>query len=154
MIERIDHVNLVVDDLPGMVAFYRDVLGLRVTKRVSISGPWIETLTGFKKVEADVVYLEAPTGAGVELICYRTPRGQRPAGLGVPNTVGIRHVAFRVTELDAMAASLEAAGVELLSDVQQVPSAQVDYADQRKRIVYFRDPEGNLFELCEFRALG
>ena len=151
MIERIDHVNLVVDDLQEMVAFYRDLLGLRLTKRTSISGQWIEALTGFEKVEADVAYLEAPTGAGIELIQYRTPEGSWPKGLGAPNTRGIRHVAFRVTELDMVVASLKVADVDLLSDVQQVSAAQVDYADQRKRIVYCLDPEGNLLELCTFQ---
>jgi len=75
MIQRIDHVNLVVDDLQKMIAFYQDLLGLRLTKRASIGGQWIEALTGFETVEADVVYLEAPTGAGIELIQYRTPEG-------------------------------------------------------------------------------
>ena len=37
------------------------------------------------------------------------------------------------------------------SDVQQVSAAQVDYAGERKRIVYCRDPEGNLLELCAFQ---
>jgi catechol-2,3-dioxygenase len=32
MIERIDHVNLVVNDMAVMIEFYRDVLGLRLTK--------------------------------------------------------------------------------------------------------------------------
>jgi len=151
MIERIDHVNLIVDDLPTMVAFYREAMGLRLAKRASISGDWIETLTGFAEVEADVAYLEAGAGTGLELIRYRTPEGPRPKGLGDPNTKGIRHVAFRVRDLDAVVASLKAAGVDFLSSVQQVSPEQVDYADQRKRIAYCRDPEGNLLELC---ALG
>ena len=37
---------------------------------------------------------------------------------------------------------------ELFGEIQQVPATQVDYADVRKRLVYFRDPEGNLLELC------
>jgi len=41
----------------------------------SIGGRWIETLTGFEKVEAEVAYLEPPSGAGIELICYRVPEG-------------------------------------------------------------------------------
>lgn len=151
MIERIDHVNLVVKDLQRMVAFYQDLLGLRLTKRASISGQWIEALTGFEKVEADVAYLEPSTGAGMELIQYRTPVGSRLKGMGAPNTKGIRHVAFRVTDLDIVVASLKEANVDLLSDVQQVSAAQVDYADERKRIVYCRDPEGNLLELCAFQ---
>jgi hypothetical protein len=45
-------------------------------KPASINGQWIEALTGFEKVEADVAYLDAPTGTGVELIQYRTPGGR------------------------------------------------------------------------------
>jgi hypothetical protein len=37
--------------------------------------------------------------------------------------------------------------------VQSVPDSQVTYAGGvRKRLVYFRDPEGNLLELCEYRS--
>jgi len=150
MIDRIDHVNLIVDDLPAMIAFYRDLLGLRLTKRTSIGGHWIEALTGFPKVEADVAYLEADRGAGIELIRYRTPQGERPDGLGCPNAKGIRHVALRVADLDAAVNCLTEAAVEFLSTPQQVATDQVDYAGQRKRIVYCRDPEGNLLELCAF----
>ena len=38
MIERIDHVNLVVGDMQTMLAFYRDLLGLRLTKQATIRG--------------------------------------------------------------------------------------------------------------------
>ena len=39
-------------------------------------------------------------------------------------------------------------GVELLVEVRRT-AAQVDYMqDQRKRLVYCLDPEGNLLELC------
>jgi len=151
MIERIDHVNLVVEDLAAMTAFYRDVLGLEATKQITIRGDWIEAVSGLDRVEADVVYLEAETGAGLELICYRSPRGSRPAGLEAPNTMGLRHIAFCVGDLDGVVAALNAAAVPPLSDIQEVPTAQVDFGGRQKRIVYCRDPEGNLLELCAFR---
>jgi glyoxylase I family protein len=151
MIERIDHVNLVVGDMPRMVGFYRDVLGMRVTKQAVIAGAWIEAVTGLPGVEADVVFLEASSGPGIELIHYRTPEGPRPADLGRPNARGLRHIALRVADLDRLVAAIEAAGIKMLSPVQHVPAAQVDYADVRKRLVYCHDPEGNLLELCDFR---
>src|SRR3970040_915292 len=101
MIERIDHVNIVARDLPAVTTFYRDVLGLRVTREITIGGKWIEALTGCEEVEAEVVYLEAGSGAALELIRYRTPEGAQPEGLGEPNTMGIRHIAFAVDALDA-----------------------------------------------------
>ena len=82
MLERIDHVNLVVADMPRMVAFYKDVLGMRLAKQAVISGPWIEAVTGLSPVEAEVAFLEASSGPRIELIRYRpgrlSPRGRRP----------------------------------------------------------------------------
>jgi catechol 2,3-dioxygenase-like lactoylglutathione lyase family enzyme len=154
MIQRLDHVNLVVKDMPGMVRFYRDVLGLKVTKEATITGPWIEDVTGLADVEADVVFLEMPEGPAIELLCYRTPQGELPAKLGCANTLGLRHLAFRVEGIDAMVEGMKSAGVRFLGEVQQVPAAQVDYADVRKRLVYFHDPEGNLLELCCYDRRG
>ena len=149
--KRIDHINLVVGDLDAMTSFYRDALGLRMTRQITIDGPWIEAVTGLANVEADVVYLAPDTGPGVELIRYRRPRASRPAGLDRANTPGLRHAAFQVDDLDGAVRRLKDAGAHLLSDVQEVPTAQVDFAGRQKRVVYFRDPEGNLLELCQFR---
>ena len=153
MLEQIDHVNIVVTDLELMVAFYRDVLGFTITKRVTISGPWVDATVGLHNAIGEVVYLELPAGPRVELIRYVQPAGANPSGLDLSNTRGLRHLAFRVTDIDSVAATLNRAGVQPLSAVQTVPDSQVTYAGGvRKRLVYFRDPEGNLLELCEYRA--
>ena len=84
MLERIDHVNLVVADMPRMVAFYKDVLGMRLAKQAVISGPWIEAVTGLSPVEAEVAFLEASSGPRIELIRYRAPEGSRPRAPAAP----------------------------------------------------------------------
>src|SRR5690242_6952133 len=73
MIQSIDHINLVVDDLDAMTRFYERLLGLKVTKRVTVAGEWIDDTVGLKNVKADVVYLDAPSGPRVELIRYHSP---------------------------------------------------------------------------------
>jgi catechol 2,3-dioxygenase-like lactoylglutathione lyase family enzyme len=152
MIESIDHVNLVVRDLKRMTEFYRDVLGLRVTKEVSISGEWIDEVVGLNGVVGDVVYLELPSGPRIELIDYKSPRGVEQGVDNHPNVFGLRHMAFRVSSIEAVAEKLSAAGIAFQSEVKTVPDSQVKYAGGvRKRLVYFRDPEGNLLELCEYR---
>jgi catechol 2,3-dioxygenase-like lactoylglutathione lyase family enzyme len=152
MLEAIDHVNLVVDDLELMARFYTQVLGMKITKRVTISGPWIDRTVGLKGVVADVIYLDPPSGPRVELIQYLTPPASRPSGLGASNTPGLRHLAFRVHDITQVAARLQEAGVNSFSDVQCVPTEQVSYgADIQKYLVYFQDPEGNLLELCEYK---
>lgn len=152
MLQQIDHINIVVHDLEKMTSFYCGVLGLRVSKRVTISGDWIEQVVGLKGVEADVVYLDPPLGPRVELIRYRKPEREAPAGLGESNTPGLRHMAFKVDDIDALVRSLTKAGVKFFSKVQLVPASQVTYAGGvKKRLVYFHDPEGNLLEFCEYR---
>ena len=152
MISSIDHVNLVVADMPRMLAFYRDVLGFTVTKQVTISGDWIGKTVGLTNVSAQVVYLDLPSGPRIELLRFLAPEAIRVAGVDKPNALGLRHMAFKVDHVDATVAKLRAGGVEFLSDVQTVPDSQVTYAGGvRKRLVYFRDPEGNILELCEYR---
>jgi catechol 2,3-dioxygenase-like lactoylglutathione lyase family enzyme len=150
MIQRIDHVNIVVGDMSAAIAFYRDILGLRLTKQATIRGPWISVVTGLADVVAEVAFLEPPSGPGIELLRYQTPEGACPEGLGEPNTKGFRHIAFRVAAIDALVTAMKKAGVRFLSEIQQVPAAQVDYADQHKRLLYCRDPDGNLLELCAY----
>ncbi len=149
----IDHVNIVVADLDRMVAFYRGVLGLKETKRVTITGDWVAATVGLPEVHADVVYLDMQSGPRIELIHYNRPPMPRPAEIDRPNAPGLRHIAFRVDDIDAIVAKLAATGVKFFSDVQRVPDSQVTYAGGvRKRIIYFQDPEENLLELCEYRA--
>jgi catechol 2,3-dioxygenase-like lactoylglutathione lyase family enzyme len=150
---QIDHVNLVVEDLEKMIAFYRDALGLSLTKRVTISGQWIGAVVGLGDVNADVVYLDFPQGPRIELIRYNAPITGRPAGVDKPNAPGLRHMAFKVDDINTLVARLQQAGVRFFSDVQSVPQSQVTYAGGvLKRLVYFQDPEGNLLELCEYKA--
>ena len=155
MIERVDHVNLVVRDLDVMIAFYTEVLTLQVTKRVAIHGDWVDRVVGLQGVDAEVVYLESDGDTWIELIHYRAPAGKTADGVEWPNTYGIRHLAFRVADMDTTVAALRQAGVTLLGHVETVPTAQVTYTeDVRKRLVYFRDPEGNLLELCSYQKTG
>jgi catechol 2,3-dioxygenase-like lactoylglutathione lyase family enzyme len=152
---RIDHVNIVVQDLERMVAFYREALGLRETKRVTITGDWVARTVGLAEVHADVVYLDLEAGPRIEMIRYNRPAADRPAGVDRPNAPGLRHIAFGVEDIDAAVARLRSAGVRFFADVQQVPDTQVTYAGGvRKRLVYFSDPEGNVLELCEYKSGG
>jgi len=151
MIGQIDHVNIVVHDLEVMCAFYEDELGLSRSKAVTISGPWVESVVGLKNAEAEVVYLELASGPRIELIRYLSPPGTAVEGLGIANTFGIRHIAFRVTDIDHWVEKLKKKGIRFFGAVRQVSKKQVQYSGgTRKRLVYFYDPEGNILELCEY----
>lgn len=153
MLQRIDHVNIVVADLPRMTVFYSQLLGLEITREVTIGGEWVESVVGLPDVAADVVYLSPPAGGTrLELIRYRSPKGHRPAGLQSPNTRGLRHLAFAVEDIEATVGALERSGIRTLGPIRVVPDSQVTYeGGARKHLVYLRDPEGNLLELCSYR---
>ena len=52
----------------------------------------------------------------------------------------------------ALVEKLGQAGVTFESQVKSVPDSQVTYSGGvRKRLVYFRDPEDNILELCEYK---
>jgi len=153
MLEHIDHINLVVQDLDTMQRFYVEALGLVACRHVTIGGPWIDAVVGLSGVRAQVIYLEAPNGSTrLELIHYLHPTA--PAirdDRAQPHLPGLRHLAFRVTDMQAMAERVRQAGGKLLSAIETVPESQVRYENgARKQLVYFLDPEGNLLELCHY----
>lgn len=148
---QVDHINLVVKDLEASVAFYRDVLGFQVTMRARLEGEWIETIAGLKGIEADCVYLQPPgSGPRVELLQYLSPE-TGPAVPSVPNGPGLRHIAFRVDDLDEAYGRLKSLGVRFVSPPVAVPEVVVRHGSGRKRLCYFHDPEGNILELAEFK---
>jgi len=152
MIQVINHVNIVVTDLDRSERFYVDVLGFRATRRGHLEGAWIEAVSGLRGVRADVTFLEPPGGGPrIELIAYASPQGEAPAANSAPNTVGLRHLAFTVDDMDAAVARLEAAGVPLVGGPMEVPAGVVRHAEGRKRLRYFLDPDDVLLELAEYR---
>ena len=59
--------------------------------------------------------------------------------------MGIRHIAFDVTDVDAECARLKAAGAEVFSEPQSLDPHGV-------RSVYLRDPDQNIVEFQEVFA--
>jgi catechol 2,3-dioxygenase-like lactoylglutathione lyase family enzyme len=109
---RVNHVNIVVADMERSLAFYVGLLGLVTTFEVELSGDWIETVTGLPGVHARCVFCQPPGGgARFELLQYVWPAGEAAPSASLPNTRGLRHIAFEVDDLDETYARLSEAGV-------------------------------------------
>lgn len=151
MIRGVDHLNIVVADLGRSVRFYTEVLGCRKTADVTMEGAWIEEIVGLRGVRGLVAFVEAPGGGPrIELLQYVAPAGRALPENSRPNTPGLRHLAFRVTDLPAMAERLRAAGVTLFSAPVRVPAGVVNFAAGDKTLLYFLDPDGVILELAEY----
>jgi glyoxylase I family protein len=151
MLRAIDHINIVVADLARSVRFYTDVLGFRKTHDVVMEGEWIEAIVGLTGVKGLLAFVEPPGGGiRIELLQYVTPAGEALQQNSRANTLGLRHVAFRVDDIAGMTAKLRAAGVTLFSDPVKVPQGVVKFAAGDKTLVYFLDPDGVILELAEY----
>lgn len=155
MITAIDHLNIVVTDLERSVRFYTGVLGFRLMKEAQLEGEWIDGIVGLKGVKGRVAYVVAPAGEPrIELLCYDSPLGEDPVANRRANTIGLRHFAMRVDDIEAMVAKLRDAGVEVFSDPVKVPTGVVEHDQGEKTLVYFLDPDGVVLELAEYRSIG
>ena len=152
MIVSVDHINLVVSDLKRSVDFYTNVLGFRETQRAELEGKWIETIIGLETVKASVAYVVAPAGQPrLELLQYHSPIGDGFQANSIPNTLGLRHLALSVDNIDSAVQRLREAGTELLSRPVIVPTDVIQHSTGQKILCYFHDPDGVLLELTEYR---
>lgn len=152
MIHAIDHLNIVVSDLERSVGFYTELLGFKKINSAHLEGEWIESIVGIKDVVADVVFIVAPAGEPrIELLCYKSPTGESIRANSLANTIGLRHIALRVDDIQASAKKLKEVGVKLLSDPITVPTSVVTHDSGHKMLCYFHDPDGVLLEITEYK---
>ena len=141
-IKRLDHVSVVVDDLPAGIAFFT-ALGMTLEGEAPIEGPWVDRVNAIEGVQIDIAMMRTPDGHGrLELTKFRSPElvDIQPA-IAPPNTPGLRSVMFTVESVDDTVALLRAIGAELIGEV-------VQYEDLY-RPCYMRGPAGIIVALAE-----
>jgi catechol 2,3-dioxygenase-like lactoylglutathione lyase family enzyme len=142
MIARIDHLNIVVSDLDRAVAFFR-LLGFSEGLGATLDAAFLEVISGIAGASGHFVTLHHPaSNVAIELLQFERDAGADPA-LGRADRIGLRHLAFAVTDIDAVVAKLAAHGVTFLSPVQT-------WQHTGKRLVYCYGPDGILLELAEY----
>ena len=141
-IKRMDHVSVVVDDLPAAIAFFT-TLGMAREGGMPVEGPWVDRVNGLEGVQVDIVMMRTPDGHGrLELTKFRNPElvALEPA-IAPSNALGLRSVMFAVESVDDTVARLRAHGAELIGEV-------VQYED-KYRLCYVRGPAGIIVALAE-----
>ncbi len=141
-IKRMDHVSVVVADLPAAIAFFA-ACGLALEGEMPVAGPWVDRLCGLEGVQADIAMMRTPDGHGrVELTTFRNPA---PVGAEAanapPNALGLRQIMFAVDDLDDTVARLRAHGAAPVGEV-------VRYED-KYRLCYLRGPAGIIVALAD-----
>ena len=141
-IKKLDHVSVVVDDLPAAIAFFT-TLGMTREGEAAVEGDWVDRVNGIEGVQADIDMMRTPDGHGrLELTKFRNPElVEIEPAIAPPNAPGLRSVMFTVESVDDTVARLRANGAELIGEV-------VQYED-KYRLCYMRGPAGIIVSLAE-----
>ena len=140
-IHRIDHVGVIVNDLSAAKEFFLD-FGLEVQGEWEMEGELINQVFGLNDVKVACVGLGTPDGqVWIELIKFYTPSDEREIQQPFANTLGIRHIAFAVEDIEAVVAKLKKKGTEIFSEIL--------HYEESYKLCYCRGPEGIILELAE-----
>lgn len=125
-LNSIHHIAIIVSDYEVSKEFYVNKLGFEVIRE------------NFRPERGDVK-LDLRVDENTELEIFGRPDAPRkPAG---PEPLGLRHLAFRVQNIDEVIAELNSKGIEV------EPVRTDDYTHER--MTFFKDPDGLPLELHE-----
>jgi methylmalonyl-CoA/ethylmalonyl-CoA epimerase len=133
LLTAVDHVGVAVPDYDAAIAFYRDVLGMRVAhEEVNEEQGVREAMLAVGEGDTRVQVL-APLTAESTIARFLERSGP-----------GLQQVAYRVDDVDAVSATLRERGVRLLYDEPRRGTA-----GSRINFVHPKDAGGVLVELVE-----
>lgn len=140
-IKRIDHVGVIVNDLAAAKEFFLD-FGLEVKGEWEMEGELMGYAVGLNDAKVACVGLGTTDGqTWIELIKFYTPSDEKEIQQPFANTLGLRHIAFTVEDIEAVVAKLKKNGTEIFSEIQQY--------EESYKLCYVRGPEGIILELAE-----
>ena len=145
-VRGISHVAIGVTDMERSLAFYRDVVGLRVradqTKELPSEG-------GEQPRSRRAVYLCFSEGPNESFIVLDRQLTVEPYGEAARLfQVGVHHFAFWVDDLDAVVERARAAGFEIPYAPMNADSQTLgEPAGSEIRSTIISDPDGNLVQL-------
>lgn len=126
MLKGIHHVAIICGDYSRSKAFYTQVLGLKV-----IAENYRQARNSYK------LDLALPDGSQVELFSFNGA----PTRPSFPEAQGLRHLAFKVDDINQVVQHLQQHGVE-------VEPIRVDEYTNRQ-YTFFSDPDGLPLELYQ-----
>ena len=126
LFDSMDHIAIISSDYQKAKDFYVDKLGFKVKREVE------------RKDRDDfIITLEAPNGILIELFIEKNP----PRRVTRPEAAGLRHLAFRVQDIEKSVEKLKKKGIE-------TEEIRID-PQNGKRMTFFMDPDGLPLELHE-----
>jgi glyoxylase I family protein len=130
MVQGFEHVGMTSSNLDETIAFYCGLLGLKV---VLVKSTGEGGRIAFLEIGGVMLEIVQPAAS------VTTPA--REVSLG---EAGIRHITFRVDDVEKTYETLRAAGVEFT-----VPPRKAANAELIRKVAFCKDPDGIIVELLE-----
>ena len=129
----IDHIGIAVADLDAAKAFYRDTFGMET----------VHEETNQDQGVREAMVAVGDSGSSIQLLAPLDPSSTIATFLD-RNGPGIQQLAYRVTDVEAVAALLRSRGLRILYD-----EARPGTSGSRVNFVHPKDAGGVLIELVE-----
>lgn len=149
MITGCYHTSFTVSSLERSLAFYRDVLGMKLRGVQGGTQQYLRDIVGMPDANVKIAFLEIPgSDHTLELIEYVAPRGM-PANVTTCNP-GSAHVCFKTDDLMRTYEQWKAQGVKFRSEPVRITAG----VNEGGCAVYFTDPDGITLELFQPRPVS
>ena len=136
MIKKISHVAILVDNFEAALSFWRDALGLEVTKIEDV--PKEKSQVAFLPLGDSEIELVKPTDNDSSLARALEKRGP-----------GMHHICLEVEDIEEMLSQLTLKGIQLINEQPLIGSGGKKYA-----FIHPKSSFGVLVELYEIPKLG
>jgi len=140
LFEGIDHTAITIADTDKSLAFYRDLLGMKVAGTSENYGTEQEHLNNVFGAYLRITALRASAGPGIELLEYVAPRDGKP----YPSDLHANDVAFWQTHI--VSSTLPDAW-KVLSGKAVLISSSISEKQDHSSAFLLRDPDGHALEL-------
>ncbi|NOT35549.1 MAG: glyoxalase [Candidatus Eisenbacteria bacterium] len=143
----IDHTAIVVHDTDLSLAFYRDLLGMKVAGGAENWGVEQERLNNVYGAHLRITSLTAGAGPSIELLEYLAPGDGRPYPADEhANDLIHWQTTLKTRDLDAAAKALRAARSPMVSgSAVQLPDRSLGFS----KALIVRDPDGHAMEVVQ-----
>ena len=143
MLKSIYHTGVVVRDRESSVAFYTEVMGLKLLYEMEMEGEYIEKVVGFKGAHIKTAHLNMGGDHNLEIVQYVSPPS---AEVQVNrNDLGATHLAFYVDDLDQYYETMRHKGLKFVGP----PAHRIEDGKVVRKVSYAQDPDGNWLEFVE-----
>ena len=140
-VRRFDHVGITVADLDAVTAFFV-ALGLELENRMFVEGEFLDTVIGIPGSRTEIAMLKPPAGGtALELSSFVRPAPLPGSPAAPANELGLRNVAFEVTDLQAAVDRAAAEGFGLVGGIGEFEGVWT--------MAYVRGPEGIIVSLAQ-----